>query len=125
MIVLWWQSYFTVNSEIFARVLFLRNFVYAKFRENKTSRNVSLSSTDLVYLCPSREFETWQICFSTRFAKIKFSRNFPVPTCDVEACIMIFKTASLMWEKCQKHKCCLENCNSQPSVHHSYISVYC
>ena len=25
-----------VNSEIFARVLFLRNFTYAKFRENKT-----------------------------------------------------------------------------------------
>ena len=28
----------TVNSEIFARVLFSRNFAYAKFRENKTSR---------------------------------------------------------------------------------------
>ena len=26
----------TVNSEIFARVLFSRNFAYAKFRENKT-----------------------------------------------------------------------------------------
>ena len=25
----------TVNSEIFARVLFTRNFAYAKFRENK------------------------------------------------------------------------------------------
>ena len=25
----------TVNSEIFARVLFSRNFAYAKFRENK------------------------------------------------------------------------------------------
>ena len=29
----------TVISEIFARVLFSRNFAYAKFRENKTSRN--------------------------------------------------------------------------------------
>ena len=26
----------TVNSEIFARTLFSRNFAYAKFRENKT-----------------------------------------------------------------------------------------
>ena len=26
----------TVNSEIFARVIFSRNFAYAKFRENKT-----------------------------------------------------------------------------------------
>ena len=26
----------TVNFEIFARVLFSRNFAYAKFRENKT-----------------------------------------------------------------------------------------
>ena len=27
---------YTVNPEIFARVLLLRNFAYAKFRENKT-----------------------------------------------------------------------------------------
>ena len=27
---------YTVNSEIFARVLFSRNVAYAKFRENKT-----------------------------------------------------------------------------------------
>ena len=27
--------FYTVNSEIFARVLFSRNFAYAKFRENK------------------------------------------------------------------------------------------
>ena len=26
---------YTVNSEIFTRTLFLRNFAYAKFRENK------------------------------------------------------------------------------------------
>ena len=30
------DSVATVNSEIFARVLFSRNFVYAKFRENVT-----------------------------------------------------------------------------------------
>ena len=29
----------TVNSEIFARVLFSRNFAYAKFRENKILTN--------------------------------------------------------------------------------------
>ena len=29
----------TVNSEIFLRVLFSRNFIYAKFRENKTLTN--------------------------------------------------------------------------------------
>ena len=30
------QGASTVNSEIFARTLFSRNFAYAKFRENKT-----------------------------------------------------------------------------------------
>ena len=30
-----WKHYNTVNSEIFSRVLFTRNFAYAKFRENK------------------------------------------------------------------------------------------
>ena len=30
----------TVNSEIFARVLFLRNFADAEFRENKTLANL-------------------------------------------------------------------------------------
>ena len=29
------QKQSTVNSEIFARILFSRNFAYAKFRENK------------------------------------------------------------------------------------------
>ena len=29
------KAFNTVNSEIFARVLFTRNFAYAKFRENK------------------------------------------------------------------------------------------
>ena len=47
----------TVNSEIFARVLFARNFIYAKFRENKSSRNgeITRSFTDEGKSCHSRE----------------------------------------------------------------------
>ena len=30
----WLPVVFTVNSEIFAKLLFSRNFAYAKFREN-------------------------------------------------------------------------------------------
>ena len=30
----------TVNSEIFARILFSRNFAYAEFRENKNPRKI-------------------------------------------------------------------------------------
>ena len=33
------RAEYTVNFEIFARVLFSRNFAYAKFRENKISTN--------------------------------------------------------------------------------------
>ena len=33
----------TVNSEIFARVLFSRNFVYAKFREKQNPREMAKS----------------------------------------------------------------------------------
>ena len=33
----------TVNSEIFARVLFSRNFAYAKFRENINPREMAKS----------------------------------------------------------------------------------
>ena len=48
----------TVNSEIFARVLFSRNFVDAKFCEIKPSRNeeMTLSFTDVGKSCPSLEF---------------------------------------------------------------------
>ena len=48
----------TVNSKIFARVLLSRNFAYAKFRENKSSRNaeITLSFTDIDKSCPCREF---------------------------------------------------------------------
>ena len=69
----------TVNSEIFARILFSRDFAYAKFRENKIFekwRNHS-SFTDISKPCPSRDFLTFQICLLTLFVKIKFSRKFP------------------------------------------------
>ena len=38
-----------VNSEIFARTLFSRNFAYAKFRENKTLAkwHITLSFIDI------------------------------------------------------------------------------
>ena len=48
----------TVNSEIFARILFSRNFAYAEFRENKPSQNsensLSLSNEGKSY--QGREF---------------------------------------------------------------------
>ena len=55
----------TVNSEIFARVLFSRNFAYAEFRVNKSSRNgeVTLSFTDICKSYLSRDFLTAQIVF--------------------------------------------------------------
>ena len=71
----------TVNSVIFVRGLSLRNFAYAKFRENKTLAQwrdpSSLPFTDMGKSCHSREFFTSQICLLTLFAKIKFSRKFP------------------------------------------------
>ena len=81
----------TVNSEIFTRVLFSRNFAYAKFRE-KNSRyvEISLSLTDVVYSCPSCDFEMWQICLLTKFAKIKFSQNFRIYSIRKQNLIKIF-----------------------------------
>ena len=69
----------TVNSEIFARVFILRNFAYAKFRENKPSRNggITLSFIDGGKSCLSREFSTSQMYLLMLFAKLKFSRKFP------------------------------------------------
>ena len=54
----------TVNSEVFAKVLFSRNFREKKLCEN--SKN-PLSFTD-VSNGPSREFSTRQICRLTLFA---------------------------------------------------------
>ena len=69
----------TVDSEIFATVLFLRNFTYAKFREIKSSRNgeITLSFVNMAKSCPSHEILMSQICLLVLFAKIKFSRKFP------------------------------------------------
>ena len=48
----------TVNSDIFARTLFSRNFAYAKFRENKPSQNgkITLSFIEIGKYCLNREF---------------------------------------------------------------------
>ena len=57
------------------RALFSKNFEYAKFRGNKSSKNgeITLSFTDIVKSCPSSEFLASQICYLMLFAKIKFS----------------------------------------------------
>ena len=48
----------TVNSELFAGILFSRNFAYAKFREIKPwqSGEIIMPFTDIGKSCPSREF---------------------------------------------------------------------
>ena len=72
-------SFIAVNSEVFARVLFSRNFADAEFHENKTlaQRQSSLSFTDVGISCQSRKFLTWQICLLSLLVKIKFYRKFP------------------------------------------------
>ena len=59
-------STYTVNSEIFARVLHSQNFAYGKLRENKILQNgeITLSFTDIGKSCLSREFLTPQISFN-------------------------------------------------------------
>ena len=54
----------TVNLEIFARVLFLRNFAYAKFREKfspQGNRKIIPSFPDIVKAYPGFEFLMTQI----------------------------------------------------------------
>ena len=53
--------------------------MYAKFRENKTSRNgkITLSFIDIGKSCLSRELFVSLIYLSMLFAKIKFPRKFP------------------------------------------------
>ena len=60
------------NPEIFARVLFLQNFAYAKSRENKilAKSQITLSFNDIDNSCPSRKFLTSQIYLLTLFGKI-------------------------------------------------------
>ena len=63
---------YTVNREIFARVLF------PETSHIKSSQNgeIILSFTGIDKSCPSREFQTSQIYLLTPFEKIKFSRKF-------------------------------------------------
>ena len=58
----------TVNLEIFVRVLFSRNFAYAKFREIKILTK-SLSTTDIGKSKPSCELFWSQVCLLTLFPK--------------------------------------------------------
>ena len=52
----------------------MRSFVKIKYSQND---EITLSITNIVKSCPSREFLASQICYLTLFAKIKFSRKFP------------------------------------------------
>ena len=65
---------FLYNSEIFAMVLFSRNFAVAKFRANKPSRNgkITLSFTDHALVA---NFYAHKYVL-TLFKKTKFSRKF-------------------------------------------------
>ena len=68
----------TVNSEIFARTLFSRNFAYAKFRENKTLDKLQNHSVVICKPCLSGEFFTSLICRLILFAKKKSRENFRI-----------------------------------------------
>ena len=69
-------SLLTVDSEIFARVLFSRN------GEN------ALSFVSMAKSCPSHEFLMSQICLLMLFAKIKFSPKFPNDSTYISYCMM-------------------------------------
>ena len=62
---------YTVDSEIFMRVLFSRIFAYAKLREIKFSQNgeIILSFTDMGKSCHSGDSFMSQICLLTLFPK--------------------------------------------------------
>ena len=68
-----------VNSKIYARFPFSRNFAYVEFREKKNTHEMAktLCPTDVGKSCQIREFLTWLICLLMLFAKIKLSRKFP------------------------------------------------
>ena len=73
------QRQYTVNSEMFAKVLISRNFACAKFRENKNlakRRNHSVVYWHRLIMPLSRCLMS-QICLLTLFAKINFSRKYP------------------------------------------------
>ena len=60
---------YTVNSEIFARGLFSRNFMKIKPSQDG---EITLLFTGMDKSCISHAFLTWQICLLTLFAKIDF-----------------------------------------------------
>ena len=65
------RKHFTVNSDIFARVLFsltshMQSFINIKFLRKG---EINQSFTDIGNLCPSRDFLTSQICLLTLFKK--------------------------------------------------------
>ena len=64
----------TVNSEIFARVLFSRSFVKI---ESSRYDKITLSYTNIGKSIHSREFLMLHIHLLTLFGKIKFSGKFP------------------------------------------------
>ena len=53
----------------------MRSFVKIKPSQNG---KITLSFTDIRISCPSGEFLMLQICLNMLFAKIKFSRKFPI-----------------------------------------------
>ena len=69
----------TVSLEIFARVLFSRNFAYAKFHENKIQAKWQNYSVVYWYklILPLSRFLTSQLCVLMLLPKIKFSQKFP------------------------------------------------
>ena len=71
----------TVNSEIFAKVLFSRNFAHAKFRENKIPKKGAKSLRSLLIWVNHAQISyfTSQICLLMEIVKMKFSQKFPNP----------------------------------------------
>ena len=69
---------YTVNSEIFLRVLFCETLHMRSFVKIKSTRNaqITLWFTDICKYCPSRKSLASQMCLLMLFAKIKFSRKF-------------------------------------------------
>ena len=66
----------TVNSEIFARILFSQKFARVKILPSENGK-IAQSFTDVRISCPNSEFLMSQICLITVILKLKFSRKFP------------------------------------------------
>ena len=81
----------TINSEIFARTLFSRNFAYAKFREKKPSQNgkITLSFIDICTSCHSYEFLTSLICLLMPFAQKKILAKISESTVFAQVCLSL------------------------------------